>query len=415
MNNNQAFVVHLGNIRPIEGADNIVVASVILDGIEVTNVVVGKDVRDGKKGVYFDANMMLEATTIIADYPDLAKYLTKTLRVRTIKLRGTYSDGLFVEIDKFFKYDKKANEWAEGYAFTHIGNKKICEKYTRPIRVNDNNKQGKGAKTKHESRMIEGQFRFHIDTDQLPRNIYRIKPDDVISISRKFHGTSAIVSNCLVKKKLTFFQRILKKIGFPIVDSEYDYIYSSRSVIKNGNTNTGFYHTDIWTSAGRQFEDRLHQGETIYFEIVGFTDNGKCIQKNYNYGCAPNKNKILVYRITKTALDGSVCEYGWQAMKERCVELGVEHVTEFYFGRAADLFTIETNEEWSNNFLQKLKETFLEKKVNENIGKKVPDEGIVLRKEAIGIQAFKLKSLSFIEGEVKASEEEDNENMEEEG
>jgi len=43
MENNKAFVCKIGNFKSIEGADRIIQASVILDNIPITQVVVGKD------------------------------------------------------------------------------------------------------------------------------------------------------------------------------------------------------------------------------------------------------------------------------------------------------------------------------------------------------------------------------------
>src|SRR5690606_4958392 len=103
------------------------------------------------------------------------------------------------------------------------------------------------------SRMIANQFNFHFDTSHLMKNIHKIKPDDLISISDKHHGTSLIVSKCLVKKKLNLFESLLKKIKVNVVDTNYDYIYASRRVIKNGEFpgSKHYYKEDIWTDAGK--------------------------------------------------------------------------------------------------------------------------------------------------------------------
>jgi hypothetical protein len=415
MENNQAFVASLCNIREIPGADKIKQADVMLKGIKVAPVVVGLETQEGERIVYFDGNLCLNSETILSHYSELATYLGRNGRVRTIKLRGVYSDGLCVSLDKFVRYDAKAMEWEDGFAFTEIKGKEICSKYTPPVKVQPQpgNKTQKG---KTISRMIPGLFHFHIDTEQLARNIYRINPDDVISISRKVHGSSGITSYCLVKKKLSVVDRIFKFFGASIVDTEYDYIFSSRRVVKNGklSTDPGFYSEDIWTKAGQVFVGKLAKGETIYFEIIGYLSDGKWIQKNYDYGCRPGEHKIQIYRITKTSEDGHVVEYGWQAMKERCQELGVEHVEEFYFGRARDKYDIIVNDGWHSGFLTSLQEGYLEKDVPVNLVKTMPDEGVVIRRESKDISVFKLKSLKFLKKESEAHEN-DEENIEDQG
>lgn len=410
MDNNKAFVASLSNIQPIEGADNIMKASVSLKGVEVTSVVVGKDSKEGDKVVYFDSNLQLESTTILSDYPDLARYLHKG-RVKTIKLRGTYSDGLVVPLDKFEKYFSSKATYekimVEGFAFNELEGKNICQKYFPPQRLQS---QGKGKSPKKRgkitSRVIPEQFNFHIDTDQLPRNMHKINPDSVISISSKWHGTSGIMSKVLVKKTLSFKEKVGLFLGFNIPKETYDILFASRRVVKNDSLDSsGYYESNIWQEAGKPYSDNLAKGETVYFEIVGYTKAGSPIQKNYNYGCLPKEHKVRVYRITKTGVDGHVVEYGWEAMKKRALELGMEPVEEFYFGKARDHFPeILVDDNWRANFLERLKETYLEKKVDSNLGKKVPDEGIVLRVENLGIEVYKLKSKSFLVQETKSFE-----------
>jgi hypothetical protein len=141
------------------------------------------------------------------------------------------------------------------------------------------------------------------------------------------------------------------------------------------------------------------------------------IQKDYDYGNKPGNYSIAVYRITMTSPDGAVISLDWNAMKERCRELNVPMVQEFYYGRLRDMYpsfnyrdnppwTEEQIQVWRTKFVEKLKEDFLEKDVWDNLGKKVPDEGIVLRIEGLGIRVYKLKSAKFVMHESAAREAE---------
>lgn len=308
MENNEAFVATLRNIQPIEGADRIVKADVTLNGTAVTQVVVGKDTQEGDKVVYFDANMCLNPDTILIDYPKLGDYLGRRGRVRTVKLRNTFSDGLCVPVSDFTKYERNAVSWEEGFSFIDINGVSICYKYVPPAPKQATQGRGKKRKGKVSSRVIPELWNFHVDTKQLARNMGELDPDDVISISRKTHGCSSVVSHIPVKRKLTIADRVAKFLGAHVQETEYDYLYSSRRVIKNGEVtpHTGFYSEDIWTKAGKQFEGKLAKGETVYFEILGYLSTEKFIQKDYDYGCRPGEHKIQVYRITKTSPDGHV-------------------------------------------------------------------------------------------------------------
>jgi hypothetical protein len=121
----------------------------------------------------------------------------------------------------------------------------------------------------------------------LYRNLHRIHPEDLISISYKLHGTSCISSKILCKKPLKWNEKILKKLGVNIVNTEYDYIYSSRKVIKNEELNPNpqhYYNEDIWKLANDIIAPFLSNGLSVYYEIVGNLPSGAAIQKDYDYG-----------------------------------------------------------------------------------------------------------------------------------
>lgn len=82
---------------------------------------------------------------------------------------------------------------------------------------------------------------------------------------------------------------------------------------------------------------------------------------------------------------------------------GLLAVPLYYYGAASQLFKDLNNSpnneeelsEWQNQFLQKMKDTYLEGN-DPYCTKAVPNEGIVLRKEGIVWDARKLKSWNFL-------------------
>ena len=257
---------------------------------------------------------------------------------------------------------------------------------------------------------MDGQFHFHFDTSQLGKNIHRISPDSLISVTWKMHGTSSIVSNCLVKKNLKWYEKLIKFIGVDIVDTEYDYVYSSRKVVKNDAMKEydHFYGEDLWTHAGEQFKGMLHKGETAYFEICGFTPSGKAIQGKYDYGCSTNQYKIYIYRITQTNIGGVITELPWHQVSHRSKELGQETVPEIYYGKANGLVSVlvpwdeEPEEAWRKLFFEWLKNNYVYDQDSQFCKNKIPEEGIVIRVElGDGIENFKLKSFAFLGWESK--------------
>ena len=110
---------------------------------------------------------------------------------------------------------------------------------------------------------------------------------------------------------------------------------------------------------------------------------------------------IIVYRITSTDIQGRVHEWSVRQMIDYCDKYGINHIKELYYGKAKDLFDLSTEQHWHENFIESLRETYLER---DSIlcNNKVPEEGIVLRREVSDISVYKLKSVNFLERESKA-------------
>lgn len=417
-NNSNYFgtVVKIRNLRPIKGADNIQIANVAFN-----DVIVSKDIKEGDLMIYvqsgtqvcedlcFQANLYDKAEMNIDN--NIKGYVDPKKRViKAIKLKGEISNGILIALDKF---DWLEEDFKEGDMFTHVNGKEIFTKYvvkqTRVQGVSNKQKQ-----IKKFDKIIDKYFKFHEDTSNLRFNIHKIQPDDIISLHYKKHGTSAVFANILVNKQLTWYERLLKKLGINVVDKQYDIIYSSRKVIKNGNAETGFYSTDVWGEIYQEVKDRIPKGYTLYGEIIGYESSGSYIQKDFDYGCQVGEKKFYVYRITNINEDGLIIELTDEQIKDFCEHYGFLYQdTYIYYGRAKDLYKLATRnvEMWREHFLRKLEEDYNEKDcyMCSNI---VPEEGIILRKEkTFKYEAYKLKSKRFLLGEsnnIESTNLEDN-------
>lgn len=353
-------------------------------------------------------------------------YFEQHGRVRALKLRGEPSEGIILKIEVIKDWISSFGnqvEWVnENIEFDYYDDIWICKKY---VPKNTRIPGASGSRDKNKSlkvatRLVENQFRLHRDTEQLKKNIYKVQPDDLISISYKAHGTSAVFSNVLVKRKLNWFEKILLKLGVKIQTEKYGNVYSSRSVIKDVDglklSEGGFYDIDIWGIVNNEIKDKLLQGITVYGEIVGYLPSGVSIQNQYDYGCKLGEHDFYVYRITYTNPEGHVHEFDWQSLKDYCNKFGMKHVPELYFGKAdnaVDVYLRESSDfkskiksildksfDFTNTLLEGLTHTYLEKDcwMCKN---KVPAEGIVLRIEKGNREAFKLKSFNFLNNESK--------------
>jgi len=257
---------------------------------------------------------------------------------------------------------------------------------------------------------VDGEFKFHYKTEHLGKNIFILNPDDFITVSSKLHGTSAIYSNVLCKRPFNPFRTIANKFGANIPEVEYKFVYSSRSVLKNRRD--GKFTDDVWGTIASELRDDIPEGYNVYGEIVGYS-GGKTIQKGYDYGVPVGECEFRVYRITYNLSDGKARELEWYEIEEFCIEHGLKTVPVYYNGLAKYLFMdIPVDDNWRDNFLSKLKETYLDKTC-ELCTTGVVNEGIVLRIESGEHKtALKFKSPTFVLKE-SAARDNNEEDMEE--
>lgn len=425
-----AKIVKINSFKPHPNADKLKLTTV--DGYVVSTSI------DSSEGIYVyfpvECTINKEFLKINNLYRDCklnidsskSGFFEESGRVKCIKLRGLASEGLIMPIDTIYKFLKesiciKELEKLVGIEFDSINNLLLVKKYVIPTKITESS--NKPLNNKKVINIVDNQFRYHIDTEHLQRNISKIQPTDIINISWKEHGTSAIFCNLLVNRSFSWKEKLSKFFGVNIVESEYKKFCSSRKVIKdkvlNSNVTSGYYDSDIWSIALEVIKDFLHEGLSIYAEIVGYMPNGSMIQSEYDYKCIYNPKlyeyskmipqqmydaklfDIIVYRITYTNVEGKVFEFSTQQIKDFCNKYNIHCIKELYYGPAQYLFpNLNIDEHWHENFLQLLRDTYLEKRsilCNNN----VPEEGIVLRKESSNIEVYKLKSINFLEKESK--------------
>lgn len=413
-------VVEIKQLFPIEGADAIV--RTVVNG---NNVVVPKTTEIGSKMLYF-----VSGTKLSADYchknnlydkaeenydHQVRGFIShKQKRVKAIKLRGTISDGMLMPLSSLKAFLNNYDRLNVGDEFTEINGNTLCEKYIVPVKQSGSQKQGK--QPTRLSRLVDNQFYLHNDTDNLRKNIHKVNPDDIIGIHYKKHGTSVVVGNVLVKRTLTWFERLLKKVGVAINEVKYDIVYSSRKVIKNQylnpNQNEGFYGEDIWGVVAKEIGHLIPKNWTLYGEILGNTVSGAQIQQGFDYGCTGGEHKFYVYKISVVNIDGNVIFLTDKQIEEFCEKVGLNYKDTFiYYGKAKDYFynsVIHPGdvEKWREDFLQHIELLHNEKDCY-MCTNKVPEEGIILRVERLEqYDVYKLKSKRFLLMESEEQEKE---------
>jgi RNA ligase (TIGR02306 family) len=273
--NSVCYVGVIGEIRPIEGADNIELA--IVNGWHAIT----------KKGEYEVGNKVVIATTDavipveLSDLMGVTGYLRKGQRVRTVKLRGVYSECLIMS-KNVIPVLRKHPTIAEGEDLMELLG---IVKYEPPVKMVEMSVGGRKVKY-HQNPNFHVYYKFP-NLKNVPE---LFSEEDSVSITRKLHGTNARYG-IVRKKKLSILDRIKKLFGNKWV--EFEYVYGSHNVEK-GSTSQGFYSTDVWRTIAEDYgiqkklwdyvklyytPERLGSGIVIYGEIYGHG-----IQKNYDYG-----------------------------------------------------------------------------------------------------------------------------------
>ena len=423
-----ATVVKISNVRKHTDADRLVVTL-----IEGNNIITGLGLQEGDVRIFFPVESAISPEylkmnnefndAILNNDPSQKGYFSANKsdgfgRVRAQKFRGEKSEGYIVPVETLsFMLSASEIEYIKtkcvGESFDMIDDFVLCKKHIPKISLTQGSGTSGGKKEpKLKELLIPGQFTFHDETVQLPKIIHSYSPEDDTLITYKEHGSSFIGANVLIKRNLKWHEKLLKKIKFNIPESEYGHIYSSgkpKSKLPKGvltekeqdkryhNPNGDFYKSNIWERAFKDIKHKLLKGISVYGELVGYSEDGAPIQGAFDYGCNPGEYKLHIYRINYTNVDGHTIEFTWPQVKEYCKKYDLETVTDLYYGKAKDLFPeLDVNNHWHENFIEKLKEKYLEGDCY-MCKNKVPAEGIVVSKPhyTFEFNAAKLKSFRF--------------------
>ena len=362
------YVTILKNVRQHPNADRMKLADCFGN-----TVCVGLDAKDGDLVLYFPTDGQLSVEYCAQN--DLVRrkdengnsaggYLDPEKRnIRAIKLRGEKSDGLTMPLSSLAYTGVDINTLKVGDTIAVVNGHEICQKYIP--KSNAHARSGTGNRTRKRKDPIAPLFQEHADTEQLAYNLAAFKPGDEIEITLKMHGTSRRSAYLprLTGYKRTLWDRILRRQGEPIYD--YGYIDGTRRVVLD-TFDGGFYGSNEFRKQHADaFEGKLWKGETVYYEVVGFThtgtpimascDNKKISDKEFmkqygketvfSYGCKAEagwkriendeevpQSDIYVYRMTITNEDGQVVEYTPDFMRYRCGLMGIKTVPVLWQG-----------------------------------------------------------------------------------
>jgi len=367
------YITRLKNVHKHPNADRLLLAECFGN-----QVIVSTDYTEGQLGVYFPSDGQLcqeycEINNLLRKKDEngnnIGGYMDERRRVTAVKLRGEKSDGLFMPLTSLANFTT-VSDLKEGDTITVLNGVEICKKYIPPRKSGSWHGTGKSGKAKAN---FAPTFVEHVDTEQLAYHLNDFRAGNVVELTLKMHGTSARTGYLPLvhEKKRTLWQKIMRKPAYTYM--EYGYVTGTRRVVLDDKHDGGFYSDNQFRhEMAKKFEGKLHKGETVYYEIVGFVnestpimsscDNKKIKDKEFvkqygdttvfSYGCDPNggweeehycsvpdvldfdkiiapKCEVYVYRMTMSNDEGDVVEMSPEQMRLRCEQMGVKYVPVF--------------------------------------------------------------------------------------
>ena len=351
--NSVCYIATINEINPIEGADNIELA------------VVGGWSCITKKGEQKIGDLVMIATTDaiipfeLSENMGVTNYLRKGGRVRTVKLRGVYSECLIIPI----QHIPFMENYYEGKDMMKVMD---IYKYEPPVKMVQ---LAGGRKVRWQD---NPNFHVYYKFPNLKNVPGMFTEEDTVEITRKIHGTNARYG--IVKKtKLSIWDRLKVSLARKVKPdwkwAEYEYVYGSHNVEKGSDSN-GFYSTDVWSEIEKKYnikqklwdyvkdnamEPEIGDGITLYGEIYGAG-----IQKGYDYGL-----KEIEFVGFDVKEEGEYLDpINSKLLIEHILEL--PYVEQLYYGR----WSQEVQDKYVfNNYIK---------------GTKVPEEGIVIKHQSKG-------------------------------
>lgn len=164
--------------------------------------------EEAKRCLNIEENKLDDLTKVVdglrAEIKSHCGFFNQYGRVKMIRLKGIPSEGFLFSLDDLRKWKDVGEIDLEpliGENFDTVDGELLVKAYIPRVKekkenVRNNMKRATKAEKKFD-RLIEGEFKFHYDTDPLAMNMYKLNPTDTVSVTVKIHG--CVEKNTIVK------------------------------------------------------------------------------------------------------------------------------------------------------------------------------------------------------------------------
>lgn len=231
--------------------------------------------KKGDAAIYFPIDSVLREDTEARIFGPDSKVGLTNHRVKTIKLRGAVSQGLLVPLSVFPMF----NSSMVGVDLTELVGVKKYEPKAPGFQV----------KVTAEKKYVHPDFHVYTKWGNINNNKNLFKPDDIVVVTEKIHGTN-FRAGWLPYTPKGFFTKILK---FFRLTPKWEFVYGSHNTQLSNKDLEKKDGKNIYANMVNQYDlmNRLPMGTVVYGEIFG---DG--IQKNFSYGLK-DKHDLVIFDI----------------------------------------------------------------------------------------------------------------------
>jgi len=296
-------------IKPHSNADSLVFA--VVYGFEV---VVKKDTyKPGDKIIYCPIDSILPSELEAKLFPEGSKIKLNKGRIRQIKIRGQYSQGMLIDPKDVGL--ENLNDLEINLASTL----NITKYEPGPANYQGSSMGGQKRDKPRENPL------FHcyngIENIKWYPDLFK---DEEVVIQEKLHG-SCCRAAILPYKANTLWKKIKKLLRLA---PEFEHCYGSNNVqLQERRGYKGFYGEDVYGNVLKKVAafDKIQTGETIYGELIG-----EGIQKGYNYG--HKEHHFVLFDVKKLGQDGTQYWLSPEEVENYAKERSFDFVPVLYSG-----------------------------------------------------------------------------------
>ena len=316
-------------IQKVERYSDPEINRIAIGEVDGNKVVIGINSEVGTTGIFFYPDCIL--TESFRESHGLTSSSFKNGRVRVARFKGEWSEGLFLPMTKEEVRDLFDQRFEIGDALPEHPD--VYEVYIPKIKNSGTQSNQAGGKFK---RGVLPEFPMHFDTEQFRSSIKEVErlfnSEYTLSISIKYHGTSARTGHVRVPKDFTLYEkakikfmkffhydwpkyvRELEERNF-FIPGDYQIVNGSRRVIltEEKKIEDSGYHSTSFRDRSSYFKEILEKDVVVFYEVVGWENENTPIMAKgpngfYDYGIPKGEFAIQVYRITKNGVDLPVKE-----------------------------------------------------------------------------------------------------------